>query len=73
MSPRPRPDFVRVRLSAAGLQFAGDTVLRIHTHRMRYAFQGSTPMEVLRFAEWPALQKEVNLAGEPLFELAEEK
>ena len=71
MSPRPRPDFVQVRLSAAGRQLAGAAPLRIHTAHMRYQFAGAQPVEVLRRGEWPLLRHEVNAAGEPLFELAE--
>ena len=70
MSPRPRPDFVQVRLSEAGLQFANGAPLRIHTAHLRYAFDGATPVEVLKFAEWPLLSRECDPNGKPMFELA---
>ena len=69
---RPRPDFVQVRLSAAGQLLAGASPLRIGTAHLRYEFAGSTPVEVLRRGEWPMLRTESNAGGEPLFELAEQ-
>ena len=71
MSPRPRPDFVQVRLSTQGRTFAQGGALRIHTAHLRYAFEGDTAVEVLKFAEWPTLRRECDAEGNPLFELAE--
>ena len=70
MSPRPRPDFCLVRLSEAGRAFAAGSTLRIHTAHLRYAFEGTTPVEVLR-SEWRNLVRECGPDGQPIFELAE--
>ena len=69
---RPRPDFVQVRLSAAGRTLAGEGVVRISSAHLRYQFAGEKPVEVLRRGDWPMLRNECNAEGELLFELAEE-
>ncbi len=72
-SPAKWPsDWVQVRLSEAGLAFAGDsaTVNVANTH-MHYTFQGTTPTRVLRYAEWDKLLSKETINGQPMFELAE--
>jgi hypothetical protein len=66
---RERKDFVQVRLTSAGLAFAGEAgVLRLGTSKMNYVFTGEQSTEVLRAGEWPFLQAECDGDGNALFE-----
>ncbi len=66
---RTRNDFVQVRLTEAGLAFAGKGAqLRIATLHMHYVFTGQASQEVLAAGEWRILAAECDAAGKPLFE-----
>jgi hypothetical protein len=72
-SPAKWPsDWVQVRLSEAGLAFAGASgVVTVANTHMRYTFEGTKPTRVLRYAEWGKLLSKETINGQPMFELDE--
>jgi hypothetical protein len=66
-------DFCNVRLSAAGIKFAGEGAqLRVTVNRISYVFVGEASTRVLT-SEWARLlSQEKTYEGEPLLELAPE-
>ena len=66
---RPRPDFVNIRLSEAGLRMAGDagTVGWANSHR-HFHFKAGEVQEVERSFEWNHLLKHELFHGEPILE-----
>ena len=64
------PDFVNVRLSAAGKAFAGPSgKVRIATAHMHYIFVGDTPQRVVYRGDWTKTLSSTKWESKCLFEL----
>ena len=64
------PDFVNVRLSAAGKKFAGDSgKIRIANAHMHYVFEGDTPQRVVYRGDWTRTLATTRVESECLFEI----
>lgn len=63
-------DFVEVRLSAAGIAYAGQgATVTISNGHFSYVFSGATPVRVLT-SEWRRVLSVKQSQGQPLFETA---
>lgn len=66
-------DFIEVRLSAAGVKFAGDGgVVRVNASRRDFAFEAGKPQRVLKAYEWSHILAPMQCNGEPIFEIVTE-
>ncbi len=64
------PDFVNVRLSAAGKAFAGPSgKVRIATAHMHYIFEGDAPQRVVYRGDWTKSLASTKHGTDCLFEL----
>ncbi|HWR37010.1 MAG TPA: hypothetical protein VN622_14200 [Clostridia bacterium] len=64
-------EMVHVRLSASGIERAGEGTLRMYGSRYAFEFTPGEVQRVTRSFDWAkVLSNEVNESGEPLFELA---
>jgi hypothetical protein len=69
MSAQNKSDFVNVRLSDAGRNFAGPNgTVRIANAHMNYKFNGDQPQRVLT-SEWSKVFSAEKYDGNPIFEL----
>lgn len=70
---RSRPDFVDIRLSAAGVKLAGEGgVVRFANGRRHFEFAAGVVQEIERSYEWNALLRHELVGGEPIFEVVPE-
>jgi hypothetical protein len=66
---RMRPDFVDIRLSAAGLRMAGaDGRVYWANGRRHFEFKGGDVQEVERSYEWNHLLRHERFEGQPILE-----
>ena len=66
---RARPDFVDIRLSAAGKRLAGDHgVVRFANSRRHFEFRADQVHEVERSFEWQGLLRHERYQGEAILE-----
>jgi hypothetical protein len=66
---RPRPDFIVVRLSPAGVRMAGDAgTVGWANGRRHFHFVAGEPQEVERSYDWYHLLRHETFQGEPMFE-----
>ena len=69
MARKSRPDFINIRLSAAGLRMAGEAgTLGWANGRRHFAFKAGEPQEVERSYEWNHILRHEMFEGEPMFE-----
>jgi hypothetical protein len=67
--PRPRPDFVNIRLSEAGLKMAGAAgTVGWANARRHFHFVAGEAQEVDRAFEWNHLLKNELFEGQPILE-----
>lgn len=67
--PRPRPDFVNIRLSAAGLRMAGTPgTVGWANGRRHFHFKAGEVQEIERAFEWIYLLANERFEGEPILE-----
>jgi hypothetical protein len=63
-------DFIEVRMTSAGVEFANGGQLALHTARREFVFEPGKPLRVLRAYEWSSiLSATYTLKGEPIFEI----
>jgi hypothetical protein len=66
---RPRPDFVTIRMSAAGVRMAGEHgVIRWANGRRHFAFEAGKEQEVERSYEWNHILRHEMFEGQPILE-----
>lgn len=66
-------DFVKVKLSAAGVKFANGGPVRIVDGQHTFEFEaGQVREDITRAFDWPKVLKNASVDGEPLFELVDE-
>ena len=69
MTTRPRPDFVNIKLSAAGLRMAGEAgVIGWANGRRHFKFMAGEEQEVERSYEWNHILRHEKFQGEPILE-----
>jgi hypothetical protein len=71
MSREIKSDFVNVRLTHAGVGFAGEHgVVHVANAHMAYTFAGQEPQRVVMYQWRGTLSREL-VAGQPMFEIVE--